>query len=86
MKEMVSAFPLIARIVATALTSLGSGPLGGKRSKYPDRSSEAMKMMTLDEALLDRLPQKQMTPEIQQHELSVIFKIQTQIEEPLNNC
>ena len=43
------------------------------------------KMTLLEQAVLDRLRQKQIDQEIQQPELSAIVKIRAQIEDTLNN-
>ena len=45
-----------------------------------------MKKMTLvEQAVLDRLPQKQIAQEIQQPELNAMVKIRTQIDDTLSN-
>ena len=42
-------------------------------------------MTLVEQAMLDRLRQKQITQEIQQPELSAMVKIRTQIEDARNN-
>ena len=44
-----------------------------------------MKMTLVEQAMLDRLPQKQIAQEIQQPKVSARVKIRTQIEDTLNN-
>ena len=75
------AFPIIPIRLARTLNALGSILFWGNYQSDP-----SMKKMTMvEEAVLDRLRQKQIGQEIQQPELSARVKIRTQIEDTLSN-